>query len=185
MTSADAAHWDARYADTAPPEPKRPEALSEEFTHLIPPSGTALDVACGAGSVSSWLAGRGLAVTAVDVSASAAALTAAATEAAGVDELVDVVVRDLDDGFPTSMNAYDVIVCQRFRNTDLYDVFVDRLNLGGIAIVTVLSATGTSSPGRHHAPSAELADAFDRSDCEVLRHVEAAGVESIIVRRIA
>lgn len=185
MASADATHWDARYEGRSAPHAARPEALTDETADLLATSGRALDVACGAGAESMWLAARGLDVTAIDVSPKAAKLTIEASVQAGLDDRVDVMVQDLDNGIPESMNSFDVIVCQRFRHIELYDVFVERLTAGGIAVVTVLSETGAEAPGRFHAPSGELSEAFDRTDCEILSHHEAAGVESIVVQRIA
>lgn len=185
MTEADATHWNPRYDGRTPPPPARPEALTDAVTDLLATSGRALDVACGAGAEAVWLAERGLCVTALDVSPKAAALALEASAAAGVGDRLDVVVQDLDCGIPESMDDFDVIVCQRFRDTELYGVLVERLKTGGIAVVTVLSETGVESPGAFHAPSGELAEAFDRTDCQVLHHHEAAGTESIVIRRVA
>ncbi|BAN03755.1 class I SAM-dependent methyltransferase [Ilumatobacter coccineus] len=185
MTSDDATHWDARYERRSPSPARRPDALDDATAPLIPTSGRALDLACGTGAESVWLAARGLHVTAVDVSPKAVELTKQAVSMAGLDGRVDVAVHDLDDGVPESMSGFDVIVCQRFRDTSLYDVIVERLDPDGIAIVTVLSQTGATTPGSFHAPSGELAAAFDRDDCEVVRHEEADGAESIVVRRVA
>jgi 2-polyprenyl-3-methyl-5-hydroxy-6-metoxy-1,4-benzoquinol methylase len=180
-----AEHWDARYEARSVADPARPEALTDALDALIPPGGTALDVACGVGAETLWLAARGFRVTAIDVSPKAVELTQRACAEAGLDGGVDVVLRDLDVGLPSSMDGYDVIVCQRFRDPDLYGEFVERLVPGGIAIVTVLSASGVESPGPFHAPSGELADAFERDDCVVLHHRIADGCESIVVRRTA
>ncbi|MGA9278802.1 MAG: hypothetical protein WBV89_17775, partial [Ilumatobacter sp.] len=110
-------------------------------------------------------------------------LTSAAAAAAGVDERVDARVVDLDLGIDPTLGTFDVIVCQRFRAVDLYPSFVERMDDGGICVVTVLSRTGTGSPGPFHAPSGELRSAFTRPDIELLVHVEADGQESIIARR--
>lgn len=185
MTTDDAKRWDARYEGRPPATARRPDALDDATDALLPTSGRALDIACGAGGETLWLAARGLDVTAVDVSSKAAELAQRAVSAAGLDHRVEVMVHDLDDGLPPSMSGYDVIVCQRFRDTSLYGEIVERLGRGGIAVVTVLSETGTASPGSFHAPSRELATAFDRRDCEVVRHAEADGSESIVVRRVA
>lgn len=183
MTAEDADRWDARYADHPLAEPSRPDALTDELADQIATTGRALDVACGAGGPSLWLAARGLDVIALDVSDTAVQLVTAAADRAESGERIDARVVDLDQGLAASLGVFDVIVCQRFRATHLYPDFVDRLRLDGIAIVTVLSRTGTADPGPFHAPSGELARAFTRNDCHVLRHVEADGQESIVVRR--
>ncbi len=80
MTSAD---WDARYARddlvwTAQPN----RFLVEQVAGLRP--GTALDLACGEGRNTVWLAGRGWEVTGVDFSATALAKARRLAKRAGV-----------------------------------------------------------------------------------------------------
>ena len=183
MTAADAERWDARYDGQPLAEATRPDALTDELLDAVPTTGRGLDVACGSGGQSMWLADRGLEVVALDVSGAAAALAERSRDAAGLTDRIDVRVTDLDDGLPADLGSFDVIVCQRFRATHLFADFVDRLRPGGIAVVTVLSRTGADDPGPFHAPSGELLDAFTRDDAEVLRHVEADGQESVVVRR--
>lgn len=184
MAAEDAARWNERYDGEPVAEPSPPDALvSAGLIDVVPTSGRALDVACGTGGQAAWLAARGLAVVAVDGSDAAIALTSATAQAAGVDRLVDARVVDLDDGIPADLGDFDVIVCQRFRATDLYDSFVTRLRTGGLAIVTVLSRTGAASPGPFHAPPGELTDAFNRPDAEILFSAESAGQASLVLRR--
>ncbi len=183
MAVEDAHRWNARYADHSVAEPSPPDALTTAgLIDVAGHSGRALDVACGAGGQTVWLAQRGLDVVAVDASDAAVGLTRAAAAAGGVEDRVDARVLDLDAGVPLELGDFDVIVCQRFRGIDLYDAFVTRLTVGGIAVVTVLSETGAASPGPFHAPSGELLHAFTRPDAEILFHSESAGQESIIVR---
>lgn len=183
MTAADADRWNSRYQDQPVAEPRRPDALNDELEAQLPTAGTALDVACGAGAQSAWLARRGLDVIALDVADVAITLTGAAAATAGVVERVDARVVDLDSGLPAEPAHFDVIVCQRFRATHLYEAFAARLAPGGTAVVTVLSQTGAGDPGPFHAPSGELRAAFDRDELELLRHVEGDGQESVVVRR--
>ncbi len=59
--------WNARYADRAYVWDVRPSRLAEdEVQHLLP--GRALDLACGEGRNSVWLASLGWRVTGVDFS---------------------------------------------------------------------------------------------------------------------
>ena len=60
MTAADAERWDARYADQPLADARRPDALTDELATRLPSGGRALDVACGAGGQSLWLAEHGL-----------------------------------------------------------------------------------------------------------------------------
>lgn len=183
MSIEDALRWDARYDGHAVVEPSPPDGLEcPQLNEEVPTGGRALDVACGAGAQSAWLAQRGLDVVACDAASKAIELTQAAAKRAGVADRVDARVVDLDAGLPREWGSFDVIVCQRFRATGLYDAFVQRLRAGGTCIVTVLSQTGAEAPGRFHAPAGELLAAFARPNTSVVHHVEANGQESIVVR---
>jgi SAM-dependent methyltransferase len=184
MADEDGHRWNARYEGQPVAEPSPPDALTAAgLVDILGDSGRALDVACGSGGQTVWLAQRGFDVVAVDASDVAVRLTAAAATAGGVADQVDALVIDLDAGVPLGLGDFDVIVCQRFRGIALYDTFVNRLMAGGLAVVTVLSETGAASPGPFHAPSGELLRAFTRSDTEILFHTESDGQESLILRR--
>jgi SAM-dependent methyltransferase len=172
VSAADAERWDARHAVVDPVGALAPSALRGREA-LLPPGGAALDVACGRGAVALWLAERGFAVDAVDVSGVGLAALAGA---AGVR----CVPHDLDRGLPPSCpGPYDVIVCQRFRDPALYPVFVERLAPGGLLVVTVLSEVG-DEPGRFRARPGELLAAF--GGLEVLAHTEQDGEASLVAR---
>ncbi len=144
--------------------------------HLLPAGGRALDVACGRGAVSVWLAARGLTVDAVDVSA-----TALAAGAALAADGVRWWRHDLDTGLPAGCSGpYDVIVCQRFRDPALYPLLTAALGDGGLLVVTVLSEVG-EGPGPWRATAGELLTAF--GDLDVLAHGEGDGEASIVARR--
>ncbi len=184
MAAEDAQRWDARYAGRALAVPSPPDALvAADMIDLVGDAGRALDVACGTGGQSLWLAQRGFDVVAVDASDAAITLVAGAVKAAGLTDRVDARVLDLDAGIPIGLGDFDVIVCQRFRGIDLYDSFVTRLRPGGVAVITVLSRAGAHASGPFHARSGELLDTFTRPDAEILFHDEADGQESIILRR--
>ena len=181
----DAQRWDARHRDAGPATPQAPDALVErpELVGLLPTTGTAIEVACGLGSQTLWLAGRGLSVVAFDVSPVAISAVVESAAGSGLSDRVDARVIDLDDGLPPEPAAVDVVVCQRFRQPALYPRLVERLRPDGIGIVTVLSEVGADSPGVFHAPPGELLEAFDRPDTDVLHHDERAGQASVVFRR--
>src|SRR5688572_32068058 len=80
-----------------------------EHRHLLPPSGTALDVACGRGRNAIWLATQGLTVLAVDRDADA--VNALNADAARLGVPVTATVLDLEAGTPVlGSEAFDVIV---------------------------------------------------------------------------
>ena len=186
----DRARWDDRYAartgdSAAAPEP--PEALAlldEGMLAQLPTTGVALDIACGLGSQSLWLAQRGLHVVAIDVSPVAIERMITAAREHDVADRVDARVHDLDEGLPADVAGAALVVCQRFRGRNLNPQIVDVLAPGGLAIVTVLSAVGLDgTPGEFHAPAGELVDAFTSSDVDIVAQSERDGVASIIVRR--
>ncbi len=192
MTAADASRWDARYAKHPIATPAPPDALTAAGLGLDDvlgdvPQGApwrALDVACGAGAQTVWLAEAGAAVLALDASSVAIDLTLAAAHAADVASRVDARVVDLDAGLDASLGEFELIVCQRFRSPALYPQLIERLGPDGVAIVTVLSRCGAASPGEFHAPPGELREVFgSRDDLTVLAESETDGEASIIVTR--
>lgn len=176
----DATRWDDRYRSATPPGPLAPDARADVI-ELLPRTGVAIDIACGLGSQSLWLAQRGLEVVAIDVSPIAIDALRAAAQAAGFANRIHPRVTDLDIGLPAEPTTADVIVCQRFRQPSLYTQIAERLAVGGIAIVTVLSEVGTDSPGPFHAPPGELIAAFDEFD--ILDAHEGDGVATVVARR--
>ena len=179
----DAARWDDRYRSASPRGSLAPEPLAErgDLAELVPTAGLAIDIACGLGRQSLWLAQRGLHVVALDVSPVAVELLRAAATEAGLGRLVDARVTDLDAGLPAEPSVADVIVCQRFRQPALYPLIAQRLAVGGIAIVTVLSETGAVAPGPFHAPPGELVEAF--AGLDLLYASEGDGVATIVASR--
>lgn len=181
----DAERWDARHRDAGAPTPQPPDALlgRPDLVALIPTTGAALDVGCGLGAQTLWLAGRGLHVLALDVSPVAIATLVDAAADAGMSHRVDTAVTDLDAGLSLEPASVDVVVCQRFRQPALYPRFVDLLRPSGVGIVTVLSHVGADSPGMFHAPPGELLAALDRPDTNVLHHDEGDGLATVVFLR--
>jgi SAM-dependent methyltransferase len=189
----DRLRWDRRYRQAVDADvsgasgvqPTAPDvlALVPDLIDDIPRDGRALDVACGTGSVTLWLAARGLTVAGLDVSPVAIDLLRTAADANDIDDRIDARVADLDLGIPDDLVELDLIVCQRFRDPALYPVMLDRLRHGGLALVTVLSAVGAGDPGPFHAPAGELLAAFTNDRCEIVHHRERNGLASIALRR--
>jgi SAM-dependent methyltransferase len=185
---SDRTRWEKRYAahDLAAPTP--PEALHKSggLDAFVPTAGRALDIACGAGAQTVWLADRGLDVVALDVSPRAIELTTAAAARSDHPSRVDARTHDFDQGLPAHLGVFDVVVCQRFRDPALYGPIIELLGPGGIGIVTVLSAVGLDGePGAFHATPGELQAAFSTGATEVLGDHEESGVASIVFRRLA
>ncbi|MEJ8277690.1 class I SAM-dependent methyltransferase [Pseudonocardia spirodelae] len=184
MAVADRERWDDRHRAAGAGVPAPPDAL-RGHEQLLPPSGKALDVACGRGTVAAWLAGRGLDVVAVDVSPAGLAAGAALVASSQPPGRVRWVEADLDrgfaDGFPDETGPYDVVVCQRFRDPALYPALADAVAPGGLLAVTVLSEVGDAG-GPFRAPPGELTTAF-AGELEVIAHHEGAGEAHLLARR--
>ncbi len=181
----DAIRWDDRYRSAPPAEPRPPGVFDDhaELLALLPSTGIAVDIACGLGHQALWLADRGLRVVALDVSPLAIERLHLAATALGLDRMIDARVTDLDAGLPEDPARADVIVCQRFRQPALYPQIVERLAVGGLAIVTVLSAVGAESPGPFHAPAGELTTAFADAEIDLLHTEEGDGAATVVFRR--
>ena len=128
------------------------------FASLFPSAGHALDIACGQGTTSVWLARRGLTAHGVDIAPAAIAQARMLAERCGVAARCRFEVHDLDDGLPAGPPA-DVIICHRFRDARLDGQVIDRLAPGGLLAISALRAIGTSTSPFRVAPG-ELARAF-------------------------
>jgi hypothetical protein len=93
-------------------------------------------------------------------------------------------VLDLDGGLPTeAASRCSLVICQRFRQPDLYEQLVYMLAPGGVLVITVLSQVGlVGAPGPFHAPPGELVDAFRECDVTIERHVELDGEATLVAR---
>ena len=148
------------------------------FEHLLPTTGQAIDVACGAGGGSVWLADRGLAVLGVDASPVAIEHATALAASAGLSAQCRFEVVDLDNGLPDGAPV-DLVVCHRFNSPAIDAAMLTRLVPGGVLAVTVLSEVGAEA-GRFRVAAGALLDRFAHAD--VLAHREADGEATVIVR---
>jgi SAM-dependent methyltransferase len=155
-----------------------PPRLLAEHASLFPSSGHALELACGQGGASVWLARRGLDVWGLDVSSVA---IERARELAGRGDVghrcrFDVV--DLDAGLPPGPAA-DLVLCHLFRDVRLDVPIVQRLAPGGFLAIAVLSEVG-AEPGPFRAQPGELVAAFGGLD--VVAAGEGAGHAWLLAR---
>lgn len=103
-----------------------PSSILKAFVALAHP-GRALDIACGNGRNSLFLAQKGFIVDAVDIS------TVAVKHLLGRDPNITVICQDLDDwGIP--QHRYDLIVNVRFLDRRLFNMIQDGLRPGGVLI---------------------------------------------------
>lgn len=181
MADADQVRWDARHATADPLLLAPPGAVTGEagLVAVFPTAGRALDVACGRGGVAVWLAVRGLAVDAVDISPAGLAAGARLAAEHGVGDRIRWIAHDLDRGLPAG-GPYDVVVCQRFRDPQRYADLAAALAPGGVLAITVLSGAGVG-PGPFRAAPGELRAAF--SGLDVLLDRESDGEATLLARR--
>lgn len=160
MTEADRARWDARYASLGPlpVDAAGPPPWLAPHADLLPTTGHALDLACGAGAGAVWLAARGLDVRGLDVSAVAVDQARDLARRAGVAERCRIDRVDLDAGLPEGPPVA-VVLCHRFRDPRLDAAIVERLEPGGLLAITACSEVG-AGPGRFRVPPGELVAAF-------------------------
>ncbi|WP_026213447.1 class I SAM-dependent methyltransferase [Mycolicibacterium hassiacum] len=181
MAERDQGRWDGRYLGRSAPDPAEVglPAVFVPFEGEFPTCGRALDLACGSGEFSVWLARRGVDVVGVDISPTAIAQARELAAASGVSDRSRFEVVDLDTGLPAGPPA-DVIVCHLFRDPRLYTPIIERLAPGGLLAIAVLSVVG-AAPGRFRAAPGELTTAF--GELQVIASGEGDGLAWLLGRR--
>ena len=110
-----------------------PAAWLTKQAHLLPRSGTALDVACGRGRHALWLAHRGLDVRAIDRNADVIAALDAEAKHRGLRLRAEVV--DLEEGHPNlGRDVADVIVVVHYLHRPLFPSLIRALGPGGLLV---------------------------------------------------
>lgn len=180
MSDEDRRHWDERYADAdrVPAEFCLPDTFAPA-EHMFPLEGRALEIACGRGEMSVWLANRGMNMLGVDVSPVAVDLARQLASRSGVADRCRFEVWDLDEGLPPGP-PMDLMICHMFREPRLDRLMVDRLRPGGVLAIATLSEVG-AEPGRFRARPGELRDAY--IGLEILADAEGDGVAYFLGRK--
>jgi len=181
MTEEDHRHWNARHGAYRSPSPGGPAApaIFAPFEDWFPTSGQALDIACGRGEATLWLAKRGMGVLGIDVSSAAVRLARERLSQADDATRARFAVHDLDGGLPDGPPV-DLILCHKFRDTRLYGEMMTRLVAGGLLALATLSEVD-ARPGRFRARPGELPEAF--ADLEQLASGEGNGLAWLIARK--
>jgi len=188
MSPADADRWDAKHsASQAQLIPLPPIAFSdheywlESLTCKAP--SRALDVACGCGECATWLAERGFHVLGLDISTVALEAGAKLASTIGVGDRLVLQQVDLDAGMHVE-GPFELVICQRFRDTSLYSVMQALVAPGGLLAVTVLSEVGWEGPpSRFRACPGELQKCFFTEGFHVVFCSEEAGEATAVLRR--
>jgi tellurite methyltransferase len=96
----------------------------------------ALDIACGAGRNSLFLASQGYQVDAIDISPEALHRGESAAHQSGIQGL-RWIEHDLDKGLPDACDSYDLIIMVRYLHLPLLQSACARLNPGGFLLSEV------------------------------------------------
>jgi SAM-dependent methyltransferase len=133
MSVADRVKWDERYRAGAYVDREHPSAMLAEWETRLP-RGRALDVACGAGRNSLFLAATGRSVDAVDIST--VGLDRARQTAQARRLQVRWIEADLDDDPAVVLprEPYDLIVLIRYVNARLLNPLLERLAPNGMLL---------------------------------------------------
>ncbi len=123
--------WDERYRrEEAVPE-RGPAAFLVEYRRLLPPQGSALDVAMGTGRNALYLASLGYEVTGIDVSG--VAVARCREEAVRLGLRVEAVQADLES-YELPQEAYDVVIDFYYLQRDLAPQLEAALRPGGVLV---------------------------------------------------
>lgn len=131
MSQDDRTAWNERYRDGFYANRPHPCRLLAHWCEQFP--GTlALDIACGAGRNSRFLASRGFQVKAIDISD--VALNKARNTAHPHNTRIDYEHRDLDSGLDR-FGKFDLIVIVRYLNRELFPQLDQHLLPGGHLLI--------------------------------------------------
>lgn len=161
MSQTDRNKWNLRYRNGAYSSRSHPSALLAEWIDRLP-RGRALDVACGAGRNTLFLADNGFDVDAVDISSEA---VRAGRRAASPEMNIRWIEHDLDE--PLALESgYALILVMRYVNLPLIRQLCTHLMPGGFLIseqhlTTSLPVAGPGNPAYRVAPGALKAAVAD------------------------
>ncbi|MEA3434096.1 MAG: methyltransferase domain-containing protein [Campylobacterota bacterium] len=138
MAIEDKQKWDKKYQNN--PTPDKPIKLITDFAKLA--TGTkALDIACGMGRHSKYLASMGFDVDALDISS-------VAIEA--LQNIPHIHAQEVDfDSYTFPKDHYDLIICTFFLKREIFPKITEALKEGGIFIYE----TFLHHPDNENAPS--------------------------------
>jgi SAM-dependent methyltransferase len=162
VSEQDRRRWDERYAKRGTIAAVEPPCLFAAHQDVFPTAGSALDLACGQGRGTIWLAQRGLDVLGLDVSVVAIGQARDLARRSGVGDRCRFEAFDLDGGLPDGPPV-DVVLCHKFRDRRLDRAIIERLAPGGLLAMAALSEVG-AAPGQFRAAPGELAAAFGELD---------------------
>jgi tellurite methyltransferase len=128
---SDIERWNRRYAETEMDSAPEVEPLLLDYRYLLNGKGTALDVACGQGQNTVYLASLGFEVIGVDGSIVGLRRCQRALQRRGLK--AGLIAADLDE-FPLPHNHFDVVLVVRFLNHTLIPSLKETLKPEGLLI---------------------------------------------------
>lgn len=146
MVSEQQKKWDQRYLNSNTEALQAADVLSQN-RHLLPTSGSALDLACGLGANSLLLAEAGLAVSSWDISP--VAINKLSAMAAERKLPIVAEVRDVESHPPESQSL-DVLVVSYFLSRPLAPVLVAALKPGGLLFYQTYCRDKLTTQGPSH-----------------------------------
>lgn len=163
--------WNKRWREKARTADWQVDPWLERVFPLLP-KGTALDVACGIGRNSLFLAENGFFVTALDVSETALGLL---NEAARQRNLaINTQQIDLESGAPLPEGPFDLLLNFFFLHRPLLVPELARVKPGGVVVIRTFSRIGVGQDEQVSAAmslaAGELLEIF--SDWKILLHEE-------------
>ena len=165
--------WDQRYSSGKYSSAEPHKLLKEIVSKLRP--GNALDLACGAGRNSLFLAEHGWQVTAVDNSAVGVEIARSRAEEKALD--INFIVADLEKGeFAIEPSAYDLVCDFYYLQRDLFAKMKEGVRSGGLIISTVHIHGDGEEHGRFDLGEGELRKIF--SEMEILHYHETSSADT-------
>lgn len=137
--------WDRIYSQPGH-EACSPAQVLVDNAFLLPEAGEALDLACGLGANAIFLAQRGLAVTALDISSVAIEKLTAHAALQGLN--INAYQQKIDC-HSLAESKFDVIVVSRFLDRALSDAIIGALNPAGL----LFYQTYTREKAGRHGPN--------------------------------
>ncbi len=183
MSRADRERWDERY------QTEKWDTEHEPFPVLVKYAdrrmgGLALDLACGLGHNSVWLARHGYRVLGVDISRVALERGLAAARCQGVADSILFVEADLEH-FRVPPERFDLIGVIRFLNRDMFPNIQAALKPGGQLIYATLNwrwlISHPETERRYLLEPGELLSAF--SGLDVIVHSEEGDLSHLVARK--
>ncbi len=139
------ADWNERYSK-GEFATKEPHKLLVEWTKKLG-AGHALDIACGTGRHTIFLAENGWRVTGVDSSKVGIEITRDRAKESGVE--VEVIVADIENyEFEIEPNAYDLICDFYYLQRDLFPKIINGIKTGG-AFIAAIHIVGAKDDQEH------------------------------------